>query len=146
MEPAKETTITLTSSLQLANAADLKADKATLQTDETDGQILYTTNGKKVSLQKVPYSDTEKLKNHNEEQGMVTVDGKKYIRLNGLWYRCGDDVETYTGAFSLPYDNNGLATIHTMVVKNGRKAGGGDTVHEVQKLQEPYLKLESPPL
>lgn len=74
---------------------------------------------------------------------MVTVDGKKYIRLNGLWYRCGDDVETYTGAFSLPYDNNGLATIHTMVVKNGRKAGGGDTVHEVQKLQEPYLKLES---
>lgn len=30
-----------------------------------------------------------------------------------------------------------------MVVKNGRKAGGGDTVHEVQKLQEPYLKLES---
>lgn len=93
MEPAKETTITLTSSLQLANAADLKADKATLQTDETDGQILYTTNGKKVSLQKVPYSDTEKLKNHNEEQGMVTVDGKKYIRLNGLWYRCGDESE-----------------------------------------------------
>ena len=143
LEPAKETTITLTSSLQLANAADLKADKATLQTDETDGQILYTTNGKKVSLQKVPYSDTEKLKNHNEEQGMVTVDGKKYIRLNGLWYRCGDDVETYTEAFSLPYDKNGLATIHTMVVKNGRKAGGGDIVHEVQKLQEPYLKLES---
>lgn len=86
----------------------LKADKATLQTDETDGQILYTTSGKKVSLKKVPYSETGALISHNEEQGMVSVEGKKYIRLNGLWYRCGDDVETYTEAFSLSYDNNGL--------------------------------------
>ena len=131
--------------MQLANAADPKADKATLQTDETDGQILYTTSGQKVSLTKVPYSDSETgaLTTHNEEQGMVTVDDNKYIRLNGLWYRCGDDVETYTEAFALSYGKNGLATIHTMVVKNGRKVGGGDTVHEVQKLQEPYLKLES---
>lgn len=89
--------MTVSSDLQFATDTDgtekVAKDQAKLMTSESDGRILYTTDGSDVTLVKADYGTVKNLVSHNNETGLVEWNEKKYIRINDLWYQCKGSVQ-----------------------------------------------------
>lgn len=132
-DTARTTTIQTTSRLQYSKDShpdNYQADQVTLKTTEANAQILYTTNGSRVTLKKTDAATAQ--------SGEGT-----YLQINGLWYECGEGVQIYTGPIELPYDKNQQAMVRTMVVADGKRVGDAENTHEIQKLAAASVKLES---
>ena len=67
--------MTVTSNLQFTANTDgiekASNDQAKLTTSESDGRILYTTDGSDVTLVKADYGTVKNLVSHNNETGLV---------------------------------------------------------------------------
>lgn len=54
--------------------------------------------------------------------GSITLDGKRYVKLNGLWYECGEDTQLYEDKITVDesiYTSNYLI-INAQALTNGK--------------------------
>lgn len=146
-DTVSQTELTVSSDLQFAaNAAGTEKeakDQAKLTTSESDGRILYTTDGSDVTLVKADYGTVKNLVSHNNETGLVEWNEKKYIRINDLWYQCKGSVQLYQADIPIAYDENNYFEIHTKVVVEGKSVKGAVAAHQIQKLYTPTVEMES---
>ncbi len=146
-DTARQTELTVTSELQFTANTDgtekEAQDRAELTTGEQEGRILYTTDGTDVVLTKADYAVVKKLDSYKEKTGLAEEAGKKYIRINDVWYQCSDATQMYTGAVPVCYDKNNCFEIRTKVVADGKSVKGAATVHQIQKLSAPAIEMES---
>lgn len=68
-----------------------------LTTSEEKALIFYTLDGSKPVFTKVPYEDRAALDQAYgaSSAGSITLEGKRYVKVNHLWYECGDATELY---------------------------------------------------
>ena len=107
-----------------------KIELIKLTTEEEDALIFYTVNQSEPTFTKVSYEARQTLegKYKGTELKSITYDGKRYVKLNGLWYECGEDTRLYEDKITVDesiYTSNYLI-INAQALTNGKTIGSAD--------------------
>ena len=107
-----------------------KIELIKLTTEEEDALIFYTVNQSEPTFSKVSYEARQTLegKYDGTELKSITYDGKRYVKLNGLWYECGEDTRLYEDKITVDesiYTSNYLI-INAQALTNGKTIGSAD--------------------
>ena len=101
-----------------------------LTTEEEDAMIFYTINKSEPVFTKVDYSKRSVLDGLYDKASAssITLDGKRYVKLNGLWYECGEDTRLYEDKITVDesiYTSNYLI-INAQALTEGKIIGSAD--------------------
>lgn len=107
-----------------------KIELIRLTTEEEDALIFYTINKSEPVFTKVDYSKRSVLDGLYDKAtaGSITLDGKRYVKLNGLWYECGEDTQLYEDKITVDesiYTSNYLI-INAQALTEGKIIGSAD--------------------
>lgn len=107
-----------------------KIELIKLTTSEEQALIFYTLNGSEPVFTKVSNEDRSSLdrRYNGTTIGTVLQDGNRYVKLNGLWYRCGADTKLYEDKITVDesiYTANFLE-IHAQALTEGKVIGAAD--------------------
>lgn len=107
-----------------------KIELIKLTTEEEHALIFYTVNQSEPTFTKVSYEASRVLegKYKGTELNSITYDGKRYVKLNGLWYECGEDTRFYEDKITVDesiYTSNYLI-INAQALTEGKIIGSAD--------------------
>lgn len=107
-----------------------KIELIRLTTEENNALIFYTINKAEPTFTKVPYEKRKTLDSKYSEAAIrsITQDGKRYVKLNGLWYECGEDTRLYEDKITVDesiYTSNYLI-INAQALTDGKVIGSAD--------------------
>lgn len=101
-----------------------------LTASEDKALIFYTLDGSKPQFKKVPYEDRAALDQAYgaASAGSITLNGKRYVKVNRLWYLCEGSTELYEKMIKVDetiYTNNYL-TVNAQAIADSYHIGTPD--------------------
>lgn len=115
-----------------------------LNAEENQAVIFYTTDGSQPSFTKLPAGDSRIGKLNplysGTEAGTASLDGKLYLKLNGLWYECGSNTVLYNKKTRIVVDESiythNYLEINAQAVVEGKIIGTTDRFNYGFNLRE----------
>lgn len=107
-----------------------KIELIKLATEEKNAMIFYTVNKGEPVFTKVSYEYSQVLEESNQGSDMISIlkDGKRYVKLNGLWYECGEDTKLYEDKITVDesiYTSNYMV-INAQALVDGKVIGAAN--------------------
>ncbi len=126
-----------------------RSDTVRLQTTEKDAMIFYTMDGSEPTF--TGNQDAKLITELNQAApgkdavSLVHTDGKRYVRVNRIWYLCSDGVELYQDGISLAHSKitGSTVNIKAKALADGKVVTDAANSFFFTKLETPEFKLES---